>query len=322
MFTTRSRMLLAACAAMMCGNTSSCDEGDTGSIQVNFKLGNDRSCTEFGVKRVRAVLDHDVDPVYDPDLSKLNPEHDLPDQTVSCEAKEVTLTNVHRGHWRLRLFGTGKDDDTALMDNLQDSNYQIEIIGDKTVLTDRTVMLTAAPAHLAVRWSFGFGTCESAGIGSFAVTVWRNDGSDLLLDDELDCDEVGDAKDGYYRTIPDHKRLLLGGDKGEVSIQPLSPDGDEIGEPISYKYSAPGAGQSIRLSLKCDKDPDTKTGISCWAERATPDDDDDWGDDYDHDKPDASVTPPKHEAGAGDYDDDADKADAGTDYPPKSSSKK
>ena len=70
---------------------------------------------------------------------------------------------------------------------------------------------------------------------------------------------------------------------GEVSIQPLSPDGDEIGEPISYKFSAPGAGQSIRLSLKCDKDSDSKAGVSCWAERAKPDvDDDDYDDDHDH----------------------------------------
>jgi len=240
------------------GNTS-CDEkkDDHGTLIVPFKLGNDRGCDDFNVKTVRGVLDHGD-----------SKDDESYEDEVRCEARELRFENVPSGSWRLRLYGySAADDDNAVMDSLQDTELRMNVIGNgTTVVADRKVMLTAAPAHLLVRWSFGYGTCKSAGIGSFVVTVWRNDGSDLLLEDELDCEAVGDAKDGYYRKIPDEKRLLLGNDSGEVAVQPLDPDGKEIGDPLSYTFKAPGAGQEIKLSLKCDEDEDVRAGVSCWPE--------------------------------------------------------
>ncbi|HET6336536.1 MAG TPA: hypothetical protein VFG30_25105 [Polyangiales bacterium] len=258
MFTTRSRILLLACLGFMLGNTS-CDEkkDDHGTLIVPFKLGNDRSCDDFNVKTVRGVLDHgDSD------------DDDSYSDEVKCETRELRFESVPSGSWRLRLFAYQDDDDeNAVMDSLQNDDLRMNVIGDgTTVVAERKVMLTASPAHLLVRWSFGYGTCKSAGIGSFVVTVWRNDGSDLLLEDELDCEAVGDAEDGYYRKIPDEKRLLLGNDSGEVAVQPLDTDGKEIGEALSYTFKAPGPGQDVKLSLKCDEDEEVKAGVSCWPE--------------------------------------------------------
>lgn len=265
MFTTQSRILLSACVVFLMGHTS-CDEdkNDHGTLIVPFKLGNDRSCDDFKVKTVRGVLDRGDDAKDDESY----------DEEVKCETRELRFENIPSGSWRLRLFGyADKDEDHAVMDSLQDGNLRMNVIGDgTTVVADHKVMLTAAPAQLLIRWSFGYGTCKSVGISSFGVTVWRNDGSDLLLEDELDCADVGDAEDGYYRKIPDDKRLLLGGDSGEVAVQPRDLDGRDIGEALSYTFKPPGAGQAIKLSLKCDEDKDAKAGVSCWAEDKTSDD--------------------------------------------------
>jgi hypothetical protein len=257
MFTTQSRMVVVLAAVLMLGHTS-CDEAknDHGTLIVPFKLGNDLPCSDFNVKYVRGVLSDDGDEYED---------------EVKCETKELRFDNVPSGSYTLRLYGYTADDyDAPVMDSLQDDDLTMEVIGDgTTVVADRKVMLTAAPAHLLIRWSFGYGTCKSAGIGSFAISVWRSDGADLLLDDELDCEAVGDADDGYYRTIPDHERMLSGTESGEVSVQPLDRDGDEIGEALSYEFKAPGAGRDIKLSLKCDEDSEAKAGVSCWSEKST-----------------------------------------------------
>jgi hypothetical protein len=260
MFTTQSRMIVVLAAVLMLGHTS-CDENksDHGTLIVPFKLGNDRSCSDFNVKTVRGVLTDEDD------------DDDQYEDEVKCETKELRFDNVPSGDYKLRLYGYPPDnDDKPVMDSLQDADLTMTVIGDgTTVVADRKVMLTAAPAHLLIRWSFGYGTCKSAGIGSFAISVWRSDGADLLLEGELDCEAVGDADDGYYRTIPDARRLLSGTESGEVSVQPLDRDGDEIGEALSYEFKAPGAGRDLKLSLKCDEDDDVKAGVSCYTEKST-----------------------------------------------------
>jgi hypothetical protein len=255
MFTTQARIL--ACAVLMLA-LASCDrhKDDRGTLIVQFKLGNDRSCDSFHVKSVRGVLDDGDDDTYE--------------EEAKCEAKELRFEDIPSGEYKLRLFGyTSGDEDNPVMDSLQDENLRMNVIGDDTtVIAERKVMLTSSPAHLMLRWSFGYGTCKSAGIGSFYVTVWRNDGSDLLLEDELGCEAVGDADDGFYRKIPDNERMLSGTESGEVAVQPLDKSGKEIGEALSYEFKAPGPGKDIKLSLKCDEDDEVEAGVSCWAEKS------------------------------------------------------
>jgi hypothetical protein len=256
MFTTQSRMVVVLACALL--GLTSCDvkEDTHGTLIVPFKLGNDRSCSDFNVKTVRGELDAGGDLQYDDE--------------VKCETKELRFEGVPAGSYKLRLYGFSPDDkDVPVMDSLQDDSLTMNVIGDGTiVVADRKVMLTSAPAHLLVRWSFGYGTCKSAGIGSFAISVWRSDGSDLLLDDELDCGAVGKADDSYYRKIPDERRMLAGNESGEVAVQPLSIGGDEIGEALSYPFKAPGPGKEIKLSIKCDEDAEAKAGVSCWSEKS------------------------------------------------------
>lgn len=242
MFTSRSRIRKVVLACAVFGFAACLDPDDTrGTLIVPFELGNKRDCDTLGVESVRGELGD----------GKYVDE-------VRCEQGELRFANVREGSYRLRVFGYD-DDDVAIMDSLQGDDLTMNVVGDgTTVVADRAVKLTSAPARLKLRWSFGFGTCKSAGIGAFAVTVWRNDGSDLLLEDELDCENVGTEDDGYYRQVPDERRLLMGTEMGEVSVQPLDSNGDEFGAPLTYKFSAPGPGREIKLSLKCDED-------ACWG---------------------------------------------------------
>jgi hypothetical protein len=261
MFTTRSRILVLACTTLMFGHTS-CDDSknDHGTLIVPFRLGNDLSCETFHVKTVHGELDNGHDDPYTDD--------------AKCEAKELRFENVPSGAYKVRLFGYADDDDdaNAVMDSLQNDELMMNVVGDgTTVIAEKKVMLTAAPAHLRIRWSFGFGTCKSAGISAFHVTVWKNDGSDLLLEDELGCEAVGDSDNDYYRKIPDDQRSLAGNEPGQVAVQPLNTLGGEIGDPLNYDYKAPGPGQNIELSVKCGKDDDAKAGVSCWPEKSTDD---------------------------------------------------
>ena len=238
MLTARSRIckVVLACAAF---GLASCSDSDSpGTLIVPFNLGNQRTCKEFHVETVRGELNDDE--YFD---------------EVRCDAGELRFQHIPEDSYNLRLYGYDRDD-VAIMDSLQDEHLLINVINDTTVVTD-PVTLTSAPARLMLRWTFGFGTCESAGITAFAVTVWRNDGSELLLKDELDCAKVGKGE-GNYRQVPDHDRMLMGTDMGEVSVQPLDSAGDDFCEPLTYRYPAPGPGGDIYLSMACDED-------ACWG---------------------------------------------------------
>jgi hypothetical protein len=240
---------------------AACDRhtDDRGTLIVQFKLGNDVACKDFHVKTVRGVLDDD--------------EEDPIEEETKCETKELRFEDIPSGEYKVRLYGYASaddsDDDNPVMDSLQNDDLRMSVIGDgTTVIAEPRVMLTSSPARLWVRWSFGYGTCKSADIGSFQITAWRNDGGDLLLEDEIDCEDVGDADDGFYRRIPDDKRLLSGNAGGLVAVQPRDGSGKDVGEALEYEYEAPGPGKDIRLSVKCDEDKEVKAGVSCWPEKS------------------------------------------------------
>jgi hypothetical protein len=136
----------------------------------------------------------------------------------------------------------------------------MNVIGDgTTVVADRPVKLTATPAHLYLRWSFGFGSCKSSGIDLFAISVWRSDGSELLLSTELACRLDGEGSEGY-RAVADPERALAGDQVGEVSVQALDRSGLELGEIVTFEFPAPGPGHDIKLSLTCEEGACTGSG--------------------------------------------------------------
>jgi hypothetical protein len=232
------------------------DDDSHGTLVVPFKLGNDRmSCGDFGVKVVVGELGD----------GKYTDE-------VKCEAKELRFDNVPAGEYKIRVFGYESydydDHSDAIMDSLQTDDLEMSVIGDgTTVIAGRKVMLTSSPAHLLVRWSFGYGTCKSVGVSKFVVSAWRNGGSELILEDTLECENVGDSDDSYYRQLRDPDRRMTGDDDGEITIQPLDRDGSEIGEGLNADFKGPGPGKDIQISVKCDEDNMSKAGVSCWIEK-------------------------------------------------------
>lgn len=224
-----------ALAVMSAFGTACGEEKDpeAGVLVVPYQLGNERDCDMVGVKTIRAELD---DPMFV--------------EEALCNAGQIRFGEVPPGSYHIRLFGLDHEG-FAVMDSLQET-VPVSVVGrGTTVVADPAVMLTAAPAHLQLRWAFGFGTCESAGIDSFKVTAWRGDGSALLLDTEVACDLAGDGAD-QYRAVPDLERELAGNEVGEVNVQPLDDNGADVGDSMTFSFDAPGAGRFINLSVACD----------------------------------------------------------------------
>lgn len=231
---TRNRGLALASAVLLLGACE--DDAGRGALIVPFKLGNHRHCSEFDVDRVYGELG-DGEEHYD---------------DVKCEAGKLTMGQVPEGTYQLRLYGYDNDE-VPVMDSLNREHLTVNVFGGETILVEPDVMLTPSPANLKLRWTFGFGSCQSAGIDKFLIDVWRADGSDLLLEYEMDCEKIGD-EDEYYRDVPDPKRGLSGWAVGEVTIQALGEDGAEVGDPLEFEFDAPGPGRDIKLSFACEEE--------------------------------------------------------------------
>jgi hypothetical protein len=229
----RSLMLVVLMSWLLAGCASD-EEPRTGVLVVPFELGNQRTCEELGIVAVRAELDGG-DFVEEAD----------------CEAGQVRFAHLMPARYEVVLYGLDADDQ-AVMDSLANGPRGIHVVGnDTTVVFDPPLGLTSAPAKLELRWSFGFATCEGAGIEGFSIAAWRADGSALLMETDLPCDMPGEGRD-QYREVPDVERELSGEELGEVEIQAHDEKGFPIGEAATFKFTAPGAGGEVQLSLECD----------------------------------------------------------------------
>ena len=109
---------------------------------------------------------------------------------------------IDPGNHEVVVYGLDKHD-VPVMDSLAEVRSTIDVVGGgTTVVVDPALKLTAAPAKLELRWAFGFGTCESTAIDHFGISAWRSDGSDLLMETEVDCDDAGRGP----RPVPDRAR--------------------------------------------------------------------------------------------------------------------
>jgi hypothetical protein len=226
-------MGVLACGAMLAGCGGE-DAPEAGVLVVPFELGNQRDCSDLGVVAVRAEIDG----------GERSEEAD-------CEAGNVRFDLLMPDSYEVALYGIDLDG-VAIMDSLETGPHVMHVVGDgTTVVADPALKLTASPAKLKLRWDFGFGTCDSAGVASFAITAWRADGSKLLLDTEIPCDMEGEGRE-QYRTVPDLDRDLSGDEVGEVGVQPYDVNGLPLGDPMTFIFDAPGAGRSVQLSIACD----------------------------------------------------------------------
>lgn len=228
----RSLMLVTLMSWLLAGCASE-EAPSTGVLVVPFELGNQRTCDELGIVAIRAELDG-ADFVEEAD----------------CEAGQVRFAHLLPARYEVVLYGLD-DDDVAVMDSLANGPQGIDVVGnDTTVVFDPPLGLTSAPAKLALRWSFGFSTCDAAGIEGFSIAAWRADGSALLMESDLPCAMPGEGLD-QYRAVPDVERELSGEELGEVEIQPHDAKGFPIGMPATFKFGSPGAGGEVQLSLEC-----------------------------------------------------------------------
>ncbi|MDD9936535.1 MAG: hypothetical protein OXT09_23190 [Myxococcales bacterium] len=210
------------------------EQPEAGVLVVPFELGNRKDCTELGVVAVRAEVNG----------GERSEEAD-------CDAGMVRFDLLMPDTYEVSLYGLDVDD-VEIMDSLEAGPHEMHVVGGgTTVVADPPLKLTASPAKLKMRWDFGFGTCDSAGVASFAITAWRQDGSELLLETEVPCDMDGEGRD-QYRTVPDLERELSGDELGEVDVQPYDVHGLPVGDPMTFSFDAPGAGRSVRLSITCD----------------------------------------------------------------------
>jgi hypothetical protein len=230
-----AKRTLLLMAALLVSCSSDDDAASTGTLVVPFELGNDKTCDALGVKTIRAVLD---------DMAYV--------QESACDNMQVRFKDIPAGTYKVKMFGVD-DKGVDIMDSVVSGDVTVNVLGDdNTVVTKPAVTLTAAPARLSVRWNFGFGTCKGIGIDHFLVKVWRENGDDLLLSANLDCNIEGEGAD-QYREVADDNRRLAGDEVGEVTVQALDHTNTPFGDAVSFNFKAPGPGQSIKISVKCDE---------------------------------------------------------------------
>ncbi|TPV96363.1 MAG: hypothetical protein B7733_05200 [Myxococcales bacterium FL481] len=211
------------------------DDTGPGSLVVPVILGNNKSCEELGITSLHAELGEEgeyqeIAPCDDP-----NPE--------------IVFEDIPAG--RYRLFVAGRDaEGVATLDSGADPDRRVEILGDgATIREENPVLLTEAPAHVWTRWSFDFGSCESAGMAAFRIAVFEQGGVRQLLDETVACNVERDASTQFYYRLPDPSRILNGRTVGEISVQPLDRAGIVMGPPVGFTFPPPGPGRDIRLSL-------------------------------------------------------------------------
>jgi hypothetical protein len=220
------------------------DDGSksSGTLVVPFELGNNRSCEAAGVDYV---------------VAELNDEKFV--QEAPCGNGQVRFLNVPAGSYEVKISAFDEDG-VEVMDSYESSDTTVNVTGaDQTSEHEPAVTLTAAPAHLLVRWTFGFTTCKGASIDRFAIKVWRSGGDDLLVKQTLPCALEGKGKD-QYREIEDLERRLSGEQAGEVTIQALDKMSVNVGPAAVFKYKAPGPGHDVRVTVECDQGACMGTG--------------------------------------------------------------
>jgi hypothetical protein len=224
---------ITLCWALLAGGCPP-DQTSTGTLVVPFELGNHRTCGDLSVKTVRAEL-----------------ANGMYTQEAPCMNGVVRFKDLPAGSYSVRMFGVD-DKGIEVLDSLTDHALVVNVVGqDTTVVLKPAVTLTAASAHLLLRWNFGFGTCKGVGVDRFTVKVWRSGGDNLLLDASVACSTEGDGED-QYREVHDDSRQLSGDASGEVSVQPLDKTGVTVGDAVRFNFSAPGPGHDIKLSLTCE----------------------------------------------------------------------
>ena len=239
------RIVLPLLAALTVSASGCSDDVEPGSLNVEYVLGNSKSCAELGIETVQAFLYQDDMPMFEGE--------------DNCQTGTIEITGVDAGNYDLLVRAIDGEGFPALDNNGSPTAQRVVEIFEGGQ-AQPLVTLTAAPVELELRWQVddGFGSCESAGIDKFRVQAFQTDGANLLLSTELPCTQIGGP--GGYRPIEDPERTLNGSLFGEVGIQGLASDGSSLGDAATFEFEPPGDGRTIRLSIDCTVDGCFGTG--------------------------------------------------------------
>jgi hypothetical protein len=210
------------------------DNAGVGALVVPFEFGKAKDCNSTGVAFVRAELNTG--------------------KTVegSCRRGRVRFDDLEPGPYTVTVYGLDQQG-REIMDSLDRKPVRADVVGDDAVVViDPPIPLVSAPAKLKLRWTFGFGSCQSDEIGAFAVTAWNIDQLTEQMTGRLNCLSQGDHVENY-RVLPDPGRLLAGDQVGAADVQPLDQSDLPVGDRVSFTFPPPPAGGEIRLSLSCDE---------------------------------------------------------------------
>lgn len=216
-----------------------------GSVVIDYKLGNNKTCEEVGVQEIRGAVFKGT--WGEPSV--------LFSDTVPCTDGEVVLEGVEPNIYEVRVIGYDQDG-VATFDNLGQiaADRRVEVF--EAAESSISVETTARPAELLVRWRLGqggFANCTGVGIDSFEITAYQVGGGTLLHRVTLPCELPGDSQG--YREIEDPDRSLNGALLGDVGIQAYAANGEEVGSPALFVFDPPGPGYSVELTVEC-----TETG--------------------------------------------------------------
>lgn len=236
---------------------SACAPGtgsDSGALVIPYEFGKSRDCMTMGVQSVRAELN----------------SGDMVE--ASCKRGRVRFDSLEPGRYKIVMYGLDADG-TAIVDSLGSGPVAVEVVGGNArVVVDPPIQLVPAPAKLKLRWTFGFGSCESDEIDGFTVTGWHIDGTTELVVANLPCKTPGDRPE-RYRLVPDVGRALAGDQLGAVDVQPYDETSLAIGDRVAFSFTPPGPGGEILLSIRCDEggcqgsgQPDPPLEMANWAQ--------------------------------------------------------
>jgi hypothetical protein len=224
--------VLAAVAAL--GGCAAATGSDSGALVVPYDFGKSRDCTTMGVQSVRAELN----------------SGEMVE--ASCKRGRVRFDALEPGAYTVVMYGLDANG-TAVVDSLSSGPVPVDVVGGNArVVVDPPIQLVPAPAKLKLRWTFGFGSCQSDEIDGFTVTAWHIDGTTELVVTNLPCATPGDRPE-RYRLVPDLGRTLAGEQLGAVDVQAYDESALAIGDRVAFSFAPPGPGGEILLSIRCDE---------------------------------------------------------------------
>jgi hypothetical protein len=133
-------------------------------------------------------------------------------------------------------------------------------VDDSGALGDAGNRISVAnPAQLLVRWSLGFASCEAIGVETFVIELYGDTKADPLLQAAIPCTQAGDDAE-QYREVPDPDSYFDGTRPGTVKVQAHAASQGDVGRAAVFKFAAPGAGQTVRLTVDCGTSVCTGSG--------------------------------------------------------------